>query len=206
MSWGRTVALLALLGATLGVALDAMHVLSGTTRYTSPTWSPTWVVAWWTFPLFASAAVALGLAPCAIERALGRAIPPVTGRQVGIALALFVVAYLTSCVVHGAIGALVIAAIGAGAWWIADRRPIGIVHALVAAIGGPAVEITLVRAGLFLHSGTELAGVPIWLPCLYLCASFGIAPLARRTLAARPPQSGAGQKPTSHAEGAGGLD
>jgi hypothetical protein len=136
--------------------------------------------------------VALGLAPCAIDRALGRAIPPVTGRQAGMALVLFVAAYLTSCVVHGAIGALAIAAIAVGAWWIADRRPISIVHALGAAIAGPVVEIALVRAGLFSHSGTELAGVPIWLPCLYLCASLGVAPLARHTLTAGPDRAAAG--------------
>jgi len=50
---------LALLGATLGVALDWVHVATGTTAYTSPA---VLGLAWWVPLLFGGAAVAMGLA------------------------------------------------------------------------------------------------------------------------------------------------
>src|SRR5262245_45868447 len=166
MRWGRAALVLAGLGATLGVGLDALHVASGTTRYASP-----WIfgVAWWTFPLFASAAVALGLGPPAFERTWKISVEP-RSRPIAIAgMALFVLAYLASCVVHGVAGAGLLVVIAAAAWWLVDRRPLAIAHAVLAAIGGFAVEATLVRCGAFVHTDGAVLGIPLWLPVLYVC-------------------------------------
>jgi hypothetical protein len=190
---GRAAAVLAVLGATLGVALDWMHVVSGTTAYARPLAIG---VAWWTFPLFAGAGVAIGLGPRLVERALGRRDEVPSERSAAIGMACFVGAYLASCVVRGMAGAIALAAIAGLAWWLVDRRGIGVVHAVLAAIGGTAVEIALVRGGFFSHAGTEIAGVAMWLPCLYLTASIGIGPLARRLVGATEhPQGGLVEEP-----------
>lgn len=182
MRWARAAIALLLLGGTLGVALDAMHVASGTTRY-AETWA--FGIAWWTVPLFASAAVVLGLGPTIVERVIGRA--PAAPRRLLVfaAMSLFVLAYLTSCVVHGPLGAIVLAAVAGLTWWIVDRRPLGIAHAVTAAVGGFAFEAMLVHGGLFEHTDPALLGIPIWLPCLYLCASLAVSSLARMLIAER---------------------
>jgi hypothetical protein len=177
MHWARAAALLALLGATLGVALDAWHVVTATTRYASP---GLFGVAWWTWPLFASAPIGLGLAPVAIEHATHRRVPPADGVRVAIAVALFAVAYLVTGVVHGVacVASLAIVAIAIAA---TSPVPLGLrlAHAVGAAVAGPLVEITLVHAGAFFHADTSLFGVAIWLPMLYVCASLALTSLAR---------------------------
>lgn len=180
-AWARTAGTLALLGATLGVACDAMHVHSGTTEYLEPTM---FSMAWWVVPLFASAAVALGLGPIVLERALGRRDPAPSAGAAFTGLGLFVVAYVLSCFVRGASAAVMLLAIGAGLAATVDRRPIGAICALAAAVAGPAVEIALVHAGLFEHHDATFLGIPLWLPALYVCASYGVSGIAR-TLAAR---------------------
>src|SRR5262249_51642038 len=64
---------LALMGATVGTALDAVHVHTGTTGYTHPTLLGQ---AWWVLPLFASAAIAIGLGHAAAAPILGLTGPP----------------------------------------------------------------------------------------------------------------------------------
>jgi hypothetical protein len=182
--WGRAATMLALLGGTLGVALDALHVASGTTSYAEP-WR--FGIARWTIPLFASAAAALGLAPVAIDRALAsRSLlaptPPTTSTRAALAMLCFVSAYLVSCVLRGALAAVVLTAIAGLTWWIADRRPIGIAHAIAAGIFGASFEIVLVSVGAFRHHDEGLFGVAVWLPCLYFSASLATSALARRLL------------------------
>lgn len=192
-AWARAAGALALLGATLGVAMDWAHATSGTTRYAAPL---SIGVAWWTFPLFALAAVALGLGPVVAERALGRVDPAPSIGRASAGMALFVVAYLLSCVLRGAVGAAVLFAIAVGIWLVVDRRPLGAAMALAAGVLGPLAESAQIAAGLFSHSDVAFAGVPAWLPCLYLSASLATSGLARTLVAhGEPGRSGAGQKP-----------
>jgi hypothetical protein len=67
--------------------------------------------------------------------------------------------------------------------WLVDRRPIGAMHALGAAIAGTGVEIALVQAGTFGYHEGPLFGVPLWLPLLYVCASYAVATVARKLTA-----------------------
>src|SRR6478736_1738886 len=121
-------ALLAL-GATLGVALDDWHVVTGTTRYAHP-----WMfgIATWTIPLFAFAGLAVGALPVALERALGTIVAPVSrARTIG-AVALFVLAYLLTGVLRGALCASALVVLAVAIYVVADRPPLRVVipHAL----------------------------------------------------------------------------
>jgi hypothetical protein len=164
------------------VALDAMHVASGTTSYAEP-----WVlgIATWTIPLFASAGTLLGLGPVAMEHVLAsrgvlRLPDAASAPRTMLAMAAFVSAYLASCVLRGAVAAVVLTAIAALAWWLVDRRALGVVHALLAGIAGASVEIALVSIGAFSHHDPGVLGVALWLPCLYFSASLATSALARR--------------------------
>ncbi len=178
MSWVRATFVLALLGGTLGVMLDAWHVHTDTTRYAVP-WA--FGIATWTIPLFASAGVLVGVVPVAVERAMGVVIARTSTSRIVVALALFVVAYLLTGVLRGATCAIVLVVI-ALAIWHATERPaakIAFAHAALAGLGGALVETTLVHFGAFFHTDARLFGVAPWLPLLYVCASLALTPLAR---------------------------
>lgn len=194
----RSFLVLLVLGGTLGVALDAWHVASGTTRYAT-----TWMlgIATWTIPLFAAAGAAVGALPVALERALGRAIPAPSAARAGIGLALFVLAYLVTGVLRGGACAVALASLAVVIWLGTGRPAPGLAasHALAAAAGGAAVEMTLVHAGAFFHTDDRFFGVAPWLPLLYVCASLALVPLGRLLVTgsgARIPSSPPSATPT----------
>jgi hypothetical protein len=164
----RAIAVLALLGATLGVALDGWHV-----------WR--FGIATWTIPLFASAGVAVGVLPVAIERRLGLRVPPASRARVLSALALFVLAYLVTGLLRGAVCVAALSVLALAIYFVGDRPPpaLALAHAAGAGAGGALVEMTLVHFGAFFHTDDRLFGVAPWLPLLYVCASLGLTPLAR---------------------------
>lgn len=171
----RTPLALAAIGATLGTALDALHVLSDTTRYAEPILFG--IQAWWTPPLFAGAAVALGA---------GRILaagddPPRTAP----AMAVFVCAYVASAALDGLVRTIVVVALAAIAC-ACDRGARAWAFAVWAAIFGTAAEIALVRLGAFAYTQHGALGVPDWLPFLYVTAAIGVGALAR-AMAARGP-------------------
>jgi hypothetical protein len=180
---------LALLGGTLGVMLDAWHVHTGTTRY-----AETWMfgIASWTIPLFASAGVLVGVVPVAVERAMHVEIARTTSARIVVATALFVVAYLLTGVLRGATCAIVLALIAVSIWQTTERPPAKIVftHAALAGLGGALVEMTLVHFGAFFHTDARMFGVAPWLPLLYVCASLALTPLARALLSPSAPSAG----------------
>ncbi len=186
MSWARATFVLALLGGTLGVMLDAWHVHTGTTRYAAP-----WAlgIATWTIPLFASAGVLVGVVPVAVEHAMHVEIARTTTTRIAFATALFVVAYLLTGMLRGATCAVVLALIALAIWQATERPPakIAFVHAALAGLGGALVEMTLVHFGAFFHTDARMFGVAPWLPLLYVCASLALTPLARVLVSAGVP-------------------
>ena len=176
--WGRALLVLAALGATAGVALDAIHTHFGATAYTAPV---LWRMAWWT-PLLFAAAGGMGLLRPLLDRLLGSTAPAPPLAASLVAFGLFVVAYwLTVAPLPWLVVAALLLGLFTVAWWIADRTASGLLMAAFASIFGPAIEALLISRGLFLHLHPPLAfGVPHWLPFLYLCASAALAPLAKR--------------------------
>lgn len=188
--WLRAAIVLGVLGATVGVSLDAIHTHFGTgthpqTGVPATTWYPDpWIfrMAWWVPPLFASAAIAIGLGRPLWERILDRRTPPPPVAAVAASMGLFMLAYLLSGVLpfSWSTRALVLAVIAAATWSGFDRTPLGVFLALATAAVGTSVEIALVRAGLFFYLEPDVAGVPGWLPWLYVSAAVGVGNLGKR--------------------------
>lgn len=175
--WARGAVVLALLGATLGSALDGLHTHFGKTAYTHPV---VWRMAWWV-PLVFAGAFALGLARPLLERILGAAGPMPTRGGVAASLGAFVAAYVVSVLPlpWPAVAGLILV-LFALSWRLFDGSPAGLAVALAASFGGPAVESFLVGRGLFVHFQVLAFGVPGWLPCLYLVAGVALTTLAKR--------------------------
>lgn len=174
----RAVLVLMVLGATLGVALDAWHVASHTTSYPHP-WI--WGVAVWTIPLFMGASLSLGMVPLLIERAIDKVVVPASLPRAVLAMALFVVAYFVSGLIRGALCAVVLVVLAAAIYRVGDRPPLSLVifHTIGAAVVGTSVEMTLVHFHAFAHTDTRFFGVAPWLPLLYACASLALSTLGR---------------------------
>jgi hypothetical protein len=170
--WIRAGVVLALMGATLGVSLDVMHVKTGTTAYTNPTF---FGIAWWVFPLFGSAGIPFGLARPAWERLLGWRTPPHSLPDALLGVAFFVAAYLASGVLPLAAAGkfAVLSAILIACWIVCDRSLLGILLAVGAAIGGSAFESAIIALDFFHYVHPDFAGISSWLPLLY--GTVGIA-------------------------------
>ncbi len=179
LGWLRAALLLFGLGATLGTALDAVHVHTATTRYADPL---VYEMAWFVPLLFGAAGVAVGLGRPIFDRLLRRQDPaPGTPALLG-GLALFVVAYVLSGTLPGGnllkcatLGALAVASLA-----LFDRTGLGLLLACTTAVTGSAVEAVQIEAGIFSYLAPDRWGVPCWLPCLYACAQVAIGNLGRR--------------------------
>lgn len=177
----RPHAFLWLLGATAVSFFDGFHTHSGTTRYAAPV---LWQMAWWT-PLLFGASVGLGgpVYAMGVQR-MGGGRPPPPWRDLAIGFAGFGGLYFASGYLPASNGAK-LAMLLAGAallfGWL-DRTRAGAIMALVTAVSGPLVEITLVHLGTFAHLQPDFAGIPMWLPGLYLCAGPTLGQIARRAL------------------------
>lgn len=180
-------------GAVLGTALDAVHVLTGTLSYPAPTlWG---LQAWWVPLLFAGTGVLLGEGHrhIAVRLAGGDVPPRPQTAELALAVGALVLTYGASGFLRAwpwVTTALFVA--GFGAVWVrtprAAQRAMGM-HAVAVAVGGPLVEATLSGAGLFTYHQHDLLGVPVWLGALYLHGGAASAALDRWLAPAPAPQA-----------------
>lgn len=177
--WVGAAIRLALLGATLGVALDWLHVVSGTTAYAEPVMLG---LAWWVPLLFGAAAVAMGLARPLAERVTDRMSTALTAAGAARGIGLFVLAYLASAFLpFPTLGlAVIISVIFLCAWGVSDGTALGFFLALATAVIGTSVEVALTAAGAFAHAHQELLGVAVWLPALYATGQMGVGAVGKR--------------------------
>jgi hypothetical protein len=176
-----TAATIAALGFVVGLAGDACHVASGTTRYEWDGVPTIWRSAVW-FPFLVAGAVLL--AAWSGERAglpgvrqRGRA-DVLTGA--GVVLGLYA---LTAVLRHQPMTVSVVLtaalAVAIWSWW--DPSPGTLAIAAGAAVAGPMAEIVLVALGAasYADDADGLGGVAPWLPCLYFAAGAVAAGLWR---------------------------
>jgi hypothetical protein len=158
------------LGFVVGLAGDACHVASGTTRYEWSGVPEIWNSQVW-FPFLVGGAVLL-----AAFTARRAGLPSVRrrGRTDVVAGAAVVLAlYALTALLRGEPATVTVVLTGAialaiWAWW--DPSPGAFAVATAAAIAGPAVEILLVAVDAASYADDGLAGVAPWLPCLYFGA------------------------------------
>lgn len=166
-----------LAGATLGTALDQIHVHSGLTYYTHPV---AFGAAAWVPLVFGPAAVLLALVPPRLTRLL---LPPPperlrATREVVIDFVLFVLAYLATGLLAAQPGLTLAVLVGT---WLArvgsaarqapaPAREALVVAALcgITAVLGPLVEHLITLGGGFGYHRPAL--IVYWLPPLYLFA------------------------------------
>ncbi|HVO30478.1 MAG TPA: hypothetical protein VMV18_07070 [bacterium] len=177
--WGKATLLLAVLGATVGASLDALHVHTGTTAYTHPDF---FGIAWWVFPEFGAAAVGIGLARPLWERLLERRTPSQPAWSIGLAMALFVLAYALSGTLPAdwTTRSLVLVVIFGTVWAVCDRSMVGMFLAVSTALLGTSTEVALVRLDLFYYLHPNLSVVAGWLPWLYTTAAIAVGNLGKR--------------------------
>lgn len=177
-AWLRAGVVLLLLGATVGAALDGIHVRTDTLVYPTPDFLR---MEWWVPPLFAAAGLAVGLARPLWERLLDRRTPAPSAPIVGLGMALFIASYALSGLLPWAWSsvALVLAVLAAVTWAACDRTGLGVFLAGATALLGTSVEIMLVREDLFAYVRPDIAGVPGWLPWLYVTAALAVGNLGK---------------------------
>lgn len=190
----RSIAVLAAFGATLGSVLDGFHTWSGTTSYPSPI---ALRMAWWTPLLFAVAYASLG-SLFTFLRARDPS-PGPSGRRAILGFAGFTALYFASGFLpaSNAVKLIVLLAGAVSAYLLVDKSPAAIVAGLVASAIGPLTEVTLVSLGAFTHLQPDFAGIPMWLPALYLASGPAGGPFARWltgavSLAATPSHASSG--------------
>lgn len=175
-----------LLGAVASLIGDHSHVITGTTVYFET--ALTAVPFVWSSPLWFPVMVGLATISLAELRIhLPDVRSNVTVRQGISGIAIVIGMYVTTALVHTAPPVPVVALIGAMAvitWCALGDRQSAMCGAAAAVIG-PAVEIGLVKAGVFAYaSGSDgLFGVGPFLPPLYF--AFGVVVALLGELCAR---------------------
>jgi hypothetical protein len=179
-------AILFLVGAVLGTALDHLHVASGTTSYPAPVF---FQAAWWTPLLFGFAAAGFADLHARLRQLFG-APPRPQPKMLAVDFVLFVAAYwasaylpLPNAALLGLFASIYLVRVAA----LRDP-PHRIVHGLLCAALGVFAEWALTGLGLFTHHRADFLRVPLWLPGLYLLSSpllAGLDDMASTMAAAR---------------------
>lgn len=174
----------AIVGATMGTLLDAVHVWTGTAGYRGVAMVPVLNVAWYVPPEFAVAGMVVGMLRPELDEELSRPRSDLPGWQV-LAGMLFL------CAVWGSSGLLGRAGLSntqitailtptAAAGWVAfDRTRQGVIAAILTAVVGVGVESALVQTGTYYYTRPDFLGVPSWLPSVYLTACGAVGNLGR---------------------------
>jgi hypothetical protein len=167
-----TAAVIAMLGLAVGLAGDATHVASGTTRYEWDGVPILWRSAIW-FPVLVAAAVLAGAR--AAEQAGTRPLRTRGRADAIVGAALVLSLYALTSALRGEPTTVSVVVIGAlavaiWAWW--DPSAGALALAIGAAIAGPLAEIGIVALGAasYADDADALGGVAPWLPCLYFAA------------------------------------
>jgi len=181
MNRARPLALLFLVGATVGPVLDGFHTHSGTLAYPDP-----WIyrMAFWVPLLFGTAVMQIATSHVQMDAFLKRPGRLLSWVSVLVGIATFVAAYflsgfwqVDSLILSGVLGAIAI-----GIWFGFDRTWQGVLLAILTAIIGTAFESFLIRLGAFYYLAPDFVGVPYWLFFLYLSASVTVGNLGRKIL------------------------
>jgi hypothetical protein len=160
-----------------GVLVDQIHVRGGVLSYRTPRLAGQ---AWWVGPQFGVAAFPI----FSSARVAGRNTPSPSPRRLVSGTACFLGAYLASAVFRHR--PRLLAAVLLVTWLVRmrgrgeDRVAVGLYSLLLAAVG-TAFEGRWSATGSFTYAAPDLAGVPLWLPGLYLHGAPLAVDVAKKT-------------------------
>jgi hypothetical protein len=169
----------ALVGSVLCTVCDHLHATNDVLSYPDPF---VWSQAWWVPLLFFGASLGSVTGAGTVRKLLGgKAVAQPGPAQLLSDVLSFVTAYAFTAYGH-VLPNVVLAVLAL--WWVARMLALAeidsaaarwvVVFSLVTALVGPGVEASLSALGLFHYHHPDLAGVPRWLPGIYL----HVAPLA----------------------------
>lgn len=171
--------ILALVGAVVCTVGDHLHATHGVLYYVHPV---AWDQAWWVPLLFAGASLAAVLGATPLRRLIGpTAERAATGREIAGDGIAFAAAYAVTSFLPADRPNVTLALLAA--WWLSrvvrGRATWLIVYSLVMAVSGTAFEAAWSALGFFYYRHPDFAGVPRWLPGIYLHAALIAGPLER---------------------------
>jgi hypothetical protein len=169
----------ALVGAVLCTLCDHLHATNGVLSYANPF---IWSQAWWVPLLFLGASLGAVTGAGTVRSLLGgKAVAkPGPARLLGDVVS-FVTAYAFTAYGHVLPNVVLVVLV---AWWVARMLALAeidsaaarwvVVFSLVTAVAGCGFEASWSALGFFHYHHPDFAGVPRWLPGIYL----HVAPLA----------------------------
>ena len=168
-----------ILGALLGNACNSFHAFSGTIPVTPTHINP--LLDWTSYLLFGFAGVAIGVVTLAFDKLFGRNVSsPGWLNAIGAGALLVVFYFISACMFLSNTAILLILILGfLLSWWMYDRTWLALLAALLVAIAGTTVEITLVHLDVYYYARPQFMGVTYWLPFLYGIANVATGQLAR---------------------------
>lgn len=162
-------------GAALCTVCDHLHVVTGVLAYPRVAF---WGEAWWVPLLFGCASVAIVASAGGVRRLFGAPplVRPSPARLAAGGIA-FVTAYAFTAFGHALPDVVTAVLVG---FWLARalQAPAWVAAYCVAvAVGGSAFEATWSALGFFHYLVPDFAGIPRWLPGIYLHVAFLTADL-----------------------------
>ena len=185
-------------GATLGTLLDSLHSRYGVLRYEHRIEFFNFETTWWTPLLFALAGIIIGAGlPFLDERVSSSSSSSPSNFDRGwpltlLSIAAFVLIYFLSAV-GGESGqspewltpTLWLCSLSLFA--LADGTPQGLLVAAATAVGGPSIELFLIRGPLHLYRYADessfLGAFPAWIAAVYFAGGPAVGALGRRVRA-----------------------
>lgn len=184
MRLARNTIILFIAGGIVGSICDGFHSHSGILAYTDIWWMK---MAWWVPFLFGSATLALAISHMWADQILHHPRRHLSWGLVFLGLVLFVAMYAGSAYIPAANRwkFLILSIGGIAIWRGFDGTWQGAVEAVISALIGCSVEITLTQQELFQYLNPNLWGIPSWLPWLYVAASVSVGNLSRKLISVK---------------------
>lgn len=190
--------------AILGPLCDGLHSQYGVLEYAAPI-TPFQAVhwdfetTWWTPLLFALAGIILGVSHPILDANFPESKPrggtDPSWTFVLTAIAGFVLQYFLSAKGAAVLDSymlpdgnivldVVLAATALAHWAVFDATKQGLFMAALTAVAGPAVEVLLIKQGLYAYAHPQLFGaIPTWIAWVYFCGSPAVGSLGRKVAA-----------------------
>jgi hypothetical protein len=174
----RTLLILFVFGALVGNLFNSFHAFSGTIPVTPTHLNP--LLDWSSYVLFGFAGVFIGLVTIVFDKLRKDAPGSNWPKAIGACVLLGVFYFISACMFLSNDVILIILIFGfMFSVCLYDRSVFALMAALLVAIAGTAVEITLIDFKIYHYARPQVMGVALWLPFLYGIGSVATGQLAR---------------------------